>query len=91
MFDWLKNPILKRLLASGVRAGLAALTGWLVAHGYASESEAAGLATDLAPVLVALLWSAWEATQINKRIEVALHMPAGSSKDALEKVMKVTE
>ncbi len=91
MFDFLKNPILKRILASGVRAGLAALTGWLVAHGYASESEAASLATELAPVLVALLWSAWEATKVNKRIEVALNMPAGSSKDSLDKVMKIAD
>jgi hypothetical protein len=91
MFDFLKNPILKRILASGVRAGLAALTGWLVAHGYATESEAAGLAADLAPVILALLWSAWEASRVNKRIEVALQMPAGSTKASLDKVMKITD
>ncbi len=91
MFDFLKNPILKRILASGVRAGLAALTGWLVAHGYASSDEAASFAADVAPALVALLWSAYEATQVNKRIEVALNMPAGSSKAKLDQVMKITD
>ncbi|HEX5010219.1 MAG TPA: hypothetical protein VFY71_07445 [Planctomycetota bacterium] len=86
--DWLKNPILKRLLASGVRAGLAALTGWLVAHGYASTDEASGLAADLTPILVGLLWSLWEASKVNERIEVALQLPKGADKVDLDAALK---
>ena len=71
MFDWLKGPIVKRLLSSGVRAGLAALTGWLVAHGYASETDATALAQELLPLIVALLWSAWEQSRVQEKLESA--------------------
>jgi hypothetical protein len=91
MLDFLKNPILKRLLKSGVRAGLVALGSWLVTHGYASDQEAATLVTDLLPIVFALVWSAYEAAHVEKKIEVALQMPAGSSRESLSKVMKITD
>jgi phage-related minor tail protein len=91
MFDFLKNPILRRLLTSGVRAALVALGGWLVAREYATEAEATELVASMLPVLVSLLWSWYEGLQVNKRIEVALQMPAGSSKASLDKVMKITD
>lgn len=91
MFNWIKGPIVKRLLISGIRAALVAGSGWLVAHGYATQQEGADLVVDLLPIVVALAWSAWEAAQVDKKIETALQMPAGKTKDDLEKVMRVTQ
>lgn len=88
MFNWIKGPIVKRLLTSGIRAGLVAASSWLVAKGYATEQEGANLVVDLLPIAVALAWSAWEAAQVDKKIETALKMPAGKTKADLEKVMQ---
>lgn len=91
MFDFLKHPILRRLLTSGVRAALVAAGSWLVAREYATEAEVTELIASALPVLVSLLWSAYEGLKVNKRIEVALQMPAGSSKASLDRVMKITD
>jgi phage-related minor tail protein len=91
MFDFLKNPILRRLLTSGVRAALVAAGGWLVAREYATEAEVTEMVAGMLPVLVSLLWSWYEGMQVNKRIETALNMPAGSSKEKLDRAMKITD
>lgn len=95
MFDWLKNPIIKRLITRGVRVVLAALAAWLVKKGLASADEAAKLMEELAPGLIAAAWFGYELAseratkQAEKKISVALNMPAGSSRDDLAKVMDV--
>lgn len=96
MFDWLKHPILKRLLSSAIRAGLVAggtllLKTEIAQHAQLTPGELASLIDEAAPVLAALAWSAWEAAHADKRLEVALQMPAGKTKADLAKAMQVTD
>lgn len=96
MPDFLKNPIIKRLLTSAIRAGLVALGALLLKSeigqmAAVTPTEVTALIDDAVPVIAALAWSAYEGLKVNKRIETALNMPAGSSKASLDKVMKITE
>ena len=91
MPDFLKNPIIKRLLASGIRRGLDALGALLIARGLATEAEWTTLAASAAPLLASFLWSLYEKAQADKRIDVALQMPAGRSREDLAKAMKVID
>ena len=88
MFDWLKNPILKRLLATGIRRGLDALGALLIAKSYATDAEWDAFVASAAPLLLSLLWSLWEKAQADKKIAVALNLPAGSDPAVLDTVMK---
>lgn len=96
MPDFLKNPIIRRLMSSAIRAGLVALGALLLKSeigqmAAVSPAEITALIDDAVPVLAALAWSAYEGLKVNKRIEVALQMPAGTSKESLDKVMKISE
>lgn len=72
VFDFLKNPIVKRLLTTGIRRGLDALGTLLVARGLATEAEWIELAASAAPVIVSLLWSLYEKSEADKKLEAAV-------------------
>lgn len=72
MFDFLKNPIFKRLLTTGIRRGLDALGTLLVARGLATEAEWIELAASATPVIVSILWSLYEKSQADKKLEAVV-------------------
>lgn len=88
MLDFLKNPIIKRLLGVAVRRGLDALGTLLIARGLATDVEWTTLAASLTPILVSLLWSLYEKAQADKKLEVALDLPAGATKADVAAVLR---
>lgn len=88
MFDWLNNPALKRLLWTGARALVVAVVALLVKHNFVASTESEKLVSDLTPIVVAGITALWELSRAEKRISVALNLPAGSTKVDLHDAMK---
>ena len=88
MFDWLTNPVVKRLLSTGARALVVAAVALLVKHNLIDSAESEKLVNDLTPIVVAGVVALWELTKAEKRISVALNLPAGSTKVDLHEAMK---
>ena len=78
------NPLLQSALTSALRWALAILAGYLVKHGIFSDSAAEGYVEAAVPALIALGWSWWEKSNVQKKILTALMMPAGSTENDLK-------
>jgi len=91
MFDFLKNAALKRMAVTAVRHGLTALGVYLVSKGYTTDADWSSIALDLSPLVISLVWSVLEKAHADKKVDVALQMPAGSSPDNLAQAMKVAD
>lgn len=70
--DWLKNPILRRLIQSVVRAVLVAIGGWMVSRGVATEVELGPIIEGLVPICTALAWSAYEEAQKQREMRLKI-------------------
>jgi len=53
-------PFAKKLTYSASRAGLAALSGWLIERGWLSSGDATEFVITLAPIVGAMIWTAIE-------------------------------
>lgn len=80
---------IKQLLFLAVRLlGSAAVT-WLAATGQISEDQATNVIVGVLAVVIAMVWSIFNKLRYGKKIDVALDLPAGSSKKTLDKEMKL--
>lgn len=86
------SQLIKHLMGSGVRWVLVLVGGILVKKGIVSSDQSAAYVEQLTPVLIgaamagaALLWSLWQKKHANTKIDLALTLPAGTSRETLEK------
>jgi len=78
---------LKTIIAGLLRTLITPLTAYLVSQGYLGDSEAVNLTAILASLIVAVAWSVISKLVAAKTVEVALELPANSSKETLKDVL----
>lgn len=79
---------IKQLLFLAVRIFGTALVTWLASTGKISEDAATNVIVGVAAALIAAIWSLFNKMRAAKKVEVALDLPAGSSKAKLKSEMK---
>lgn len=79
--------IIKNAVAGVIRTLLTPVVAYLVSQGYLGDSEAVQLTAILASLVVAVLWSVISKLIAAKEVEVALELPANSSKETLKDVL----
>ncbi len=79
--------IIKNAIAGVIRTLLTPVVTYLVANGYLGDSQAVQLTAILASLAVAVLWSVVSKLLAAKQVEVALELPANSSKETLKDVL----
>lgn len=80
--------VIKNAIAGVIRTLLTPVVTYLVANGYLGDSEAVQLTAILASLAVAVFWSVISKLLAAKQVEVALELPANSSKETLKDVLK---
>ena len=80
--------VIKGIIAGFIRTLLTPVIAYLAANGYLGESDATKLVAIIASLVVAVVWSVFSKLLANKKVEVALELPGGSSKSKLEDVLK---
>jgi hypothetical protein len=90
--DTTTYQILKNVAGSLVRAALVALGTWLLSKGYIDDEtrgqingHAGEITAGVLTVGASLAWAAWQKIHVNKKVDKALDMPAGTSRESLEK------
>lgn len=78
----------QKLVGALVRHGLNALGTLLVSKGVIDQGDWTEIAAGLATALTSLLWSAYQKHQTEQVIATALLMPAGSSRELVERMAK---
>lgn len=81
------NEMFYQYAASLIRAVGTPVIVWLTAHGYLTESETASAVLIVATLLVNIVWSFANKFIFNKKVEIALDLPAGSSQEKLKDVL----
>lgn len=89
--DWFQNLALKAVLSSAVRHGLTLLGGVLVERGWVNGDDWTSLAVNAAPAIVAFALSLAAKSLAQKKLDVALDMPAGKTEEDLKRVMRTIE
>lgn len=79
--------VIKQIVFSLIRTFGSPLIVWLATTGKISESEAASTVIAIASVLIAIVWSIFNKVRAETKVETALELPAGSSKDKLRQVI----
>lgn len=87
LWDLVSQPVVRRLIGSGVRKGLVALGVWLAARdvdvtGWPAFVEAA------TPILAAVIWTVVDKVRTEKTIAVALDQPKGTTREELSLAVK---
>lgn len=90
--DTSTTELIKNTVGSIVRWVLVLLAGILVKKGIISTEQTEVYVQQLTPVLIgaamagiALVWSIWQKRHAAKKVDVALTLPAGTSRETLEK------
>jgi len=86
------SPVVKNIIGAIVRWLLVAIGGILVKKGIISTAQstiyveqALPAAIGAAMALVALIWAIWQKRHANQKVELALALPAGTTRKTLEK------
>ena len=89
--DTSTSELIKNFVGSAVRWLLVLIGGILVKKGILTNAQSETYVAQFLPVaigggmaLVALVWSIWQKKHSNTKVDVALTMPAGANRDALE-------
>jgi len=80
--------VIKGYLAGVLRIVLGSAITWAIAKGYLTTESAEQVIVIVAGVLVVLGMSLFSKIRANNKVEVALELPANSSKSRLEDVLK---
>lgn len=78
------SPLMMAALSSLVRAGLQFGAAWLVAHGVWTQGDSTIYVEAAAVAMVSYGWALWANWKSHHKIDVALSMPQGSSRAALD-------
>ena len=81
------SDLIKNTIAGFIRTLITPLAGFLAVNGYLGESDAVKLVAILATLAVALSWSFISKLWAEKKVEVALSLPGGTSKSKLNDVI----
>lgn len=78
------NPLLSAAVGAFLRHGLTWAAGYIVAWGIWTAEEATGYVAGAVIFLLAYGWSYFQKMMAEKKVEVALEMPPGTSMKALD-------
>jgi hypothetical protein len=79
---------LKQYIFAAVRMFGTVAVVWLAAKAQISETEATNVIVAVVTVAIGLIWSFVNKWRNGEKVEVALELPAGSSKEKLKKVLE---
>lgn len=81
------SDLVRAQIGSIIRHILTLGAGYFVAQGYLTESAATELAASGSVFLATIIWSLYQNTRVNRKVDVALAMPEGATKHDLKVVM----
>jgi uncharacterized membrane protein YeaQ/YmgE (transglycosylase-associated protein family) len=82
--------LVKGIIGSLVRAALGGFTVWLATHGLITESQSGALLEAAVVGAITVVWAIWRKYSIQKRIAVALALPANASPEQLDNAVKIS-
>lgn len=80
--------LIKGIIGSLVRFAFAGAVGWMVKQGLISQEQATALIPAIILGVITVAWALWRKYAIQKRIAVALSLPANSSPARLDEAVK---
>jgi len=74
----------KLYVAAAVRHLLSSVLVWLIAKGFITEAQGEQIIAAIALTIVTIAWSLINKYLLNRKIDTALELPAGASREQLE-------
>ena len=81
--------LFKGIIGSVVRAALGGFTVWLAQHGLITESQGGALVEAAIVGAITVVWAVWRKYSIQKRISMALELPAGATPKQLDQAVNL--